>query len=162
MLANATAKARLRRGELVAAALAGAGAFHRPPCSPAELAEVTPLLLGTGGGSLGWWRVRSSGCRTSPQALELQPAYRLETLQAARHEREIQQTITLLRSSGLEPLLVKGWAVARLYPEPGLSPYGDIDPVGSAGTAVGRARRVDELHCPWSAQWTCTSDSPSR
>src|SRR3990172_2509336 len=66
MLANATAKARLRRGELGAAALAGAGAFHRPPCSPAELAEVTPLLLGTGGGSLGWWRVRSSGCRTSP------------------------------------------------------------------------------------------------
>ena len=27
----------------------------------------------------------------------------------------------------MEPLLVKGWAVARLYPERGLRPYGDID-----------------------------------
>ena len=35
--------------------------------------------------------------------------------------------ITLLRSAGVEPLLVKGWAVARLYPERGLRPYGDID-----------------------------------
>ena len=37
------------------------------------------------------------------------------------------QTITLLRSAGVEPLLVKGWAIARLYPEHGLRPYGDID-----------------------------------
>ena len=28
---------------------------------------------------------------------------------------------------GVEPLLLKGWAVARLYPERGLRPYGDID-----------------------------------
>ena len=35
--------------------------------------------------------------------------------------------ITRLRSAGVEPLLVKGWAVARLYPERGLRPYGDID-----------------------------------
>jgi hypothetical protein len=27
----------------------------------------------------------------------------------------------------VEPLLAKGWAAARLYPEPGLRPYGDID-----------------------------------
>ena len=33
----------------------------------------------------------------------------------------------MLRSAGVEPLLVKGWAVARLYPEHGLRPYGDID-----------------------------------
>jgi hypothetical protein len=32
-----------------------------------------------------------------------------------------------LRSAGVEPLLVKGWAVARLYPERGIRPYGDID-----------------------------------
>ena len=49
------------------------------------------------------------------------------TLQAGRQERQIIQAITLLRSAGVEPLLVKGWAVARLYPERGLRPYGDID-----------------------------------
>jgi hypothetical protein len=59
--------------------------------------------------------------------LEFQQAYRLHTLQAALHEREIQQVFTRLRSIGAEALLGKGWAVARLYLEPGLRPYGDID-----------------------------------
>jgi len=35
--------------------------------------------------------------------------------------------VPLLREAGVEPLLVKGWAAALLYPEPGLRPYGDID-----------------------------------
>ncbi len=120
-----------RRGRLVASVLAGAWrAFPPPPppsLSPAALIEVTPLLLGTGAASLGWWRVRSSELRTSAAAHELRQAYRLYTLQAGRQERQIVQAITLLRSRGVEPLLVKGWAVARLYPERGLRPYGDID-----------------------------------
>ncbi len=117
-----------RLGKLVATALAGAWrASPPPPLSPAALIEVTPLLLGTGAGGLGWWRVRSSELRTSAAALELRQAYRLYTLQAGRQERQIVQAITLLRSAGVEPLLVKGWAVARLYPERGLRPYGDID-----------------------------------
>jgi hypothetical protein len=33
----------------------------------------------------------------------------------------------MLRSAGIEPVLVKGWAIARLYLEPGLRPYGDLD-----------------------------------
>jgi len=74
-----------------------------------------------------WWRVRSSELRTSAAAHELRQAYRLYTLQNARQERKIVQAITLLRSAGVEALLVKGWAVARLYPERGLRPYGDID-----------------------------------
>lgn len=116
-------------GSLVAAALAGAWRPSPPPLdlSPAALAEVTPLLLGTGGGGLAWWRVRSSDLRTSPPASQLEQAYRLHTLQAAVHERQLMRAITILRSAGVEPLLAKGWAVARLYPEPGLRPYGDID-----------------------------------
>ncbi len=122
-----------RRGKLVASALAGAWRASPPPpppppsLSPADLIEITPLLLRTGAGGLGWWRVRSSELRTSAAALELRQAYRLYTLQAGRQERQIVQAITLLRSAGVEPLLAKGWAVARLYPERGLRPYGDID-----------------------------------
>ncbi len=118
-----------QRGIRVAEALAGAWRVSPPPLrlSPAALAEVAPLLLGSGGGALGWWRVRSSDLRTCPAASQLQQAYRLHTLQAALHEREITQAIGLLRSSGMEPLMAKGWAVAQLYPEPGLRPYGDID-----------------------------------
>ncbi len=117
------------RGELVAAVLAGAWRHSPPPpsLSPAALIEVTPLLLGTGAAGLGWWRVRSSELLTSPAAQELRQAYRLYTLQAGRKERQIVQAITRLRAVGVEPLLVKGWAVARLYPERALRPYGDID-----------------------------------
>jgi len=71
--------------------------------------------------------VRSSELRSSAAAHELRQAYRLYTLQAGRQEGQIAQAITLLRSAGVEPLLVKGWAVARLYPERGLRPCGDID-----------------------------------
>jgi hypothetical protein len=35
--------------------------------------------------------------------------------------------IPALRAAGVEPLLVKGWAIARMYPEPGLRPYFDLD-----------------------------------
>ena len=86
-----------------------------------------PLLLRTGSAGLGWWRVRSSELRTSAAAHELRQTYRLYTLHAGRQERRIVQAITRLRSAGVEPLLVKGWSVARLYPERGLRPYGDID-----------------------------------
>jgi hypothetical protein len=65
--------------------------------------------------------------RTSSSAFQLQQAYRLHTLQAGVHEQEITQIIGLLRSSGVEPLMAKGWAVSRSYPEAGLRPYGDID-----------------------------------
>jgi hypothetical protein len=48
-------------------------------------------------------------------------------LNAAILEGEIKTAVTTLRSAGVEPLLGKGWAVARLYPEAGLRPHGDID-----------------------------------
>lgn len=95
--------------------------------SAAELTAVTPLLLASGGAALAWRRVRASALRATPAAVELQQAYRLHALQAALHERNIKQVFALLRAAGVEPLLVKGWAMARLYPEPGARPYGDID-----------------------------------
>jgi hypothetical protein len=65
--------------------------------------------------------------KTSPAGLELQQAYRIHTLNSFIHERSIKEIFGLLRSAGVEPVLVKGWAVARLYPKRGLRPYGDLD-----------------------------------
>ncbi len=33
----------------------------------------------------------------------------------------------MLRSTSIEPVLIKGWSVARLYPEKGMRPYDDTD-----------------------------------
>jgi hypothetical protein len=103
--------------------------------SPAPSLEVTqdelllsiPLLLRSGAGGLGWRRVSASGHSTTEASQQLQQAYRLHALQALGHERDIKRVLTLLRRDGIEPILVKGWSIARLYPEPGLRPYGDID-----------------------------------
>jgi hypothetical protein len=65
--------------------------------------------------------------RTSPAAVKLQQAYRLQTLYSGLHEVEIEQVIKMLAAAGLDPLLIKGRVAAALYPERGLRPYGDID-----------------------------------
>jgi hypothetical protein len=117
------------RGELVGAALAGAWRCRTAPfsLSRADLAEVTPLLLGGGGASLGWWRVQHSSLSSSREATALRQAYRHHSLQSAVQAHRLQEALGVLREAGIRPLLAKGWAVARLYPEPGLRPYGDID-----------------------------------
>ena len=94
-----------------------------------ELSHITPLLLRSGAGALGWYRVRSSNIRASVAARKLQQAYRLHTVRAAVHGRALQEVFAALRSAGVEPILIKGWAAARLYPGHGLRPYGDHDVV---------------------------------
>ena len=118
-----------QRGRLVAALLGGAWrtASSAPNLSETELAEITPLLCQTGSAALGWWRIRHSTFASSPAGLQLHEAYRQFRLSALIHEREIKYILSLLRDAGIEPVLVKGWAIARLYPDRGLRPYGDID-----------------------------------
>ena len=118
-----------KKGGLLATALAGAWRQSPPPpaMSAEELGEITPLLLETGAGALGWWRFQHSALATSPAGKRLRRSYQLHTLQAAVHEQALARAVGLLRSAGIEPLLAKGWAIARLYPESGLRPYGDLD-----------------------------------
>src|SRR5207248_570897 len=54
-------------------------------------------------------------------------AFRLLTLQAAIHQTKVEKVLKCFRSANVEPILIKGWSVARRYPQPGLRPYGDID-----------------------------------
>jgi hypothetical protein len=95
--------------------------------SQPELDEVTPLLYGSGAAALGWWRVRNTDLASSPSAEVLHQAYRLQLLQSSIHEQKIRKVFRLLRSESIEPILVKGWVAAALYPEAALRPYGDID-----------------------------------
>jgi hypothetical protein len=91
------------------------------------MASVVPLLNGSGAGSLAWWRVKDSGLRDDPEAAPLLDAYRYHTLQAIIQESNLKEVFALYRSKGIDPILIKGWAIARHYAEPGLRLYGDID-----------------------------------
>lgn len=122
-------------GHLIAAVLSGAWRHDAPELkiTADELKRIAPLLLHSGAAALGWRRIRASDLKRSNEAAELRQAFRLYTLQAAIHTRKIERVVTHLHSFGIEPVLVKGWAIARLYPEPGLRPHGDIDLCVRAG-----------------------------
>jgi Uncharacterised nucleotidyltransferase len=118
------------RGSLVATALYRAWRLEPPAAfdlTPEQLAEVTPLLYESSAGALGWWRIRKMPLRETSSGELLHQAYRLLVLHGAMHERQVQKVFRSLRAAGIEPILIKGWAVARLYPEVALRPYGDVD-----------------------------------
>jgi hypothetical protein len=117
------------KGSLLAKVLSGT--WRNEPAdidiSENELALLNPLLQGSGAGGLGWWRIRHINLEKLPTGEQLLASYRLQTLQAARHSLNIQAIFTLMKDAGIEAILVKGWASARLYPAEGLRPYGDVD-----------------------------------
>ena len=92
-----------------------------------QLDEITPQLFASGAGAIGWWRLRSTTLSVTPGGELLRQVYRLQTLQASIHERQITKIFSQMRKAGVEPLLAKGWAAASLYPDPALRPYGDVD-----------------------------------
>ena len=149
-------------GCLVAGLLAGA--WRRVPAAaelgPRQLEQAVPRLLQTAAASLGWWRLQRSPSpsplRQCPAAVELLQAFRLHALQVSIHEHDLRELVRFFRSAGIEPVLGKGWAVARLYPEPALRPYGDFDfyvPPAQFQAAQNAAARADvppcgvDLHC---------------
>ncbi len=105
--------------------------WREAPDVPASLAEalsaVSGILLETGCGALGWWRVRGSPLASETSALALREAFRLHTLQAALHAKNLEHVLGHFNAVGLTPIVFKGWAMARLYAKPGLRPYGDVD-----------------------------------
>ena len=108
------------------------GAWRESPprltMSREEIDAVMPLLLGSGAGALAWWRIRQrSGTDCVAAVEQLRQAYLHSSIYAAKHEREVAEIFKVLRSAGIEPILIKGWAIARAYPETGLRPPGDID-----------------------------------
>src|SRR5262249_40939246 len=113
----------------VAEILSGVWRENGPPFegSTEGFSEAADLLLLCGAGAAGWRMVRNSTLSATLAGGNLQQAYRLHTIQNALREQSIAEVFAFLRSAGIEPVMVKGWVAARLYPERGLRPYGDID-----------------------------------
>jgi hypothetical protein len=121
---------RRSRGALVARLLRRA--WRRPPLSLPEISgeelhQILDLLLESAVGPLAWWQIRGSHLTHTPAAERLHTAYRVHSLMAAEREFQIVPLIARFRARGIEPVLMKGWSLARLYPEGGLRPYGDVD-----------------------------------
>src|SRR5689334_16441140 len=53
--------------------------------------------------------------------------FRWNLLQLRAHEQRILQVFDVFRSNGIEPILFKGWAAARYYPDLTKRRPGDID-----------------------------------
>lgn len=95
--------------------------------SESDLSAITPALCRSGVGALAWRRLCDTPLADTAAGRQLHEVYRRFRLAALLHEREIVEVISALRAAGIEPVLVKGWAIARRYPDRALRPYGDID-----------------------------------
>jgi hypothetical protein len=117
------------QGRRLAAVLSGSWRTVPPRVDfeAADWGATVERLVETGAGGLGWWRVRGSGLEQLPATVTLRDAYRFHSIHAAVRERQIAQVLDRCRAIGVRPLVAKGWAVSRFYPEPGVRPYGDID-----------------------------------
>jgi hypothetical protein len=113
----------------VANLLAGAWRSPTPPASvtAADLDEALALLARTNAAALVWWRLRESSFASLPAVEALRDAYRFASLEAQVHEMRVKSLFGTLRAASIEPILIKGWDGARLYPRSALRPYEDID-----------------------------------
>lgn len=148
---------RQTRGRLVARMLAGAWRPTPPPLdvSAETLDAAGPWLAASGAAGLVWRRLRDSALRASPAAALLRERYRVGAARVATHEAALRAAVERLGATDVEAVVVKGWAIARGYPEPGLRPYGDVDLVvrradgGRARAALREVRRLSarvDLH----------------
>jgi Uncharacterised nucleotidyltransferase len=126
---TSAAGSSLSVGRLIAKALAKSWLASPPPCnlSADELTTLAPLLIKSGAGALLWKSIRNSHLAQHEVASDLQAVYRLQHLESLAHIQKIKRVVGHLNSAGLDCVLMKGWSVARFYPEPGLRHYSDVD-----------------------------------
>jgi hypothetical protein len=112
-----------------------------------DLRLIWPLLARSGAIGLLWHRLKS-GVRATDAVDSIKHCYFQQLLDSRRHEQALEQVLALMHASGIRPLLVKGWAIARHYPAPGLRPYTDIDlsvPEEQLEAAARVLERIGEL-----------------
>lgn len=105
----------------------------RAECPPLELtvddvARTAPLLIGSGAAALGWRRIKDTPALRDCAAAELlRQSGRILALEDTRHDGQVEFVARRLNEVGIDPLIVKGWAVAHFYAARDLRAYGDFD-----------------------------------
>jgi hypothetical protein len=102
--------------------------FRKQTLSSEDLHSRTSLIASAGVAALTWFRIRRHTSEFSHQVVNFyHREYLGSTMRAAVHEAELERLLQALQSANIRSILLKGWAVGRLYPESGLRPSGDID-----------------------------------
>jgi len=126
-----------------------AGAWReRPPAplaSAADVGRAAEVALINDSAALAWWSLRGSPAGRLAAAAPLRAAYLRSHLQAAVNERLLAAVLRALAGRRIRAVVLKGWAMARLYPSPGLRTYHDIDLVVGRGDLAAARRARDEL-----------------
>ena len=116
-------------------ALAMAGVLRRSWAADApsvvrpevDLQRWAERLIDGGVGALAWSRLKDTELAAVPELASLGAAFRHHALTAARQERDLPHLLAHFNAAGIEPILFKGWTLARLYPHRALRPFGDFD-----------------------------------
>jgi hypothetical protein len=102
-----------------------------PDVSVAEILSVLPVLVESGSVGLVWPRLRSRFPVEGAVGAALEGAFRSQEAHNAAVARELGRVVGRLREHHVAPVLIKGLAVARLYPAGHptvpVRPAGDID-----------------------------------
>lgn len=118
-----------RRGEALARLLAGSWRTPPPPVdmAPELLQSLGKVTARRGTGGLVWRRLESSPLAGHPLARSLQDTFRWQALAVRILEHQLLEVVAFFRGHGIEPVVIKGWSLGRLYPHPAFRPYGDLD-----------------------------------
>lgn len=124
--------APLRKGDSAIIAATLAGAWRQPvPISAvtaADLYRITPALVSSGVAAIVSASIASNpDLKGTAGATELHNAFRYVAMQASVKERVLEEIVSLFAAAGMEPMVIKGWAIARYYSRPHLRPFGDFD-----------------------------------
>jgi hypothetical protein len=126
-------------GALTAKALRGVWRATPPPpaIDAAELNALAPHLQHAGLTGVLWWAMRGTpALADGEQGAVFRDVFHRQALDQRLHEVKLGVVLDLARELRLDPLLLKGWTVARRYPSPGLRPCGDVDLVVPAADHV--------------------------
>ena len=122
-------RGRIQRGREIANALYLSWRTPPPPVelSSGDISRLISHLVQGAAGPLLWRRLRDTQRLSTSDAAQLRDASRYQILETASAEHAVAAAFARLRAAGLHPILGKGFAIARLYPERGLRHAGDID-----------------------------------
>lgn len=120
---------KVSQGKLLAEMFRGAWRPSVPALSwdADELRYLTRHLLEAGAAGLAWRKLKSSPLFRTTSARELRDAYRFDSIRGTQAEIGISRLVRFLGKQGIQPILFKGWSVARHYADTTYRPYGDTD-----------------------------------